>query len=126
MRDVVRTVTRIFHKPKIQFSSACSTLNADVIRVSVSRNFKPLSSLKLLTRQDWAAVGRLAREQILKHTAAGRDEHGRPFRPYSPSYAAQKRQAGASGRVDLMVSGQMLGAITVTPDDKGVTLAFGS
>lgn len=97
-----------------------------MLRVSIKKTVAPLASLKLLTREDWAAVGRLARQQILQHTDAGKDQNDRPFRPYSPAYAEQKRKAGASGRVDLMVSGQMLGAITVTPDDKGVTLAFSS
>jgi hypothetical protein len=78
----------------------------------------------LLTREDWAAVGRLAREQIITHTNEGTDEDGKAFAPYSKRYAEQKRKAGASTRVNLQVSGGMLGAITVEPDDAGVTLSF--
>jgi len=94
--------------------------------VSVQKNFGRLRDQKLLTKDDWAAIGRLAREQILQHTAAGRDETGAAFAPYSDGYQKAKSKAGASTRVNLTLSGAMLGAITVTPDDKGVTLGFAS
>jgi hypothetical protein len=95
-----------------------------VLTVTTSRNFGPLADAELVTRDDWGAVGRLAREQIIRHTNAGVDEDGKPFAPYSPKYAEQKRKTGASSRPNLQVSGGMLGAITVEPDNDGVTLSF--
>lgn len=92
--------------------------------VTVTRNFGPLTDQPLLTVQDWGRIGRLARERILARTKAGKDQHDAPFRPYSPGYAVRKSQMGGSPRVDLMVSGEMLRAITVEPDATGVTLAF--
>lgn len=92
--------------------------------LTVLRNFGPLTDLALLTRDDFAAVGRLARERIVRRTLQGYDEHDRPFAPYSPDYAAQKSKLGASPGVNLQLSGQMLNAITVEPDETGVTLSF--
>jgi len=83
-----------------------------------------LDELKFLTRDDWGRVGRLARERIVRRTLEGRDQHDNSFAPYSEGYAAAKREMGASGSVDLQLSGEMLRAITVEPDDTGVTLAF--
>lgn len=94
------------------------------VAITVTRNFGPLDEIDLVTREDWGRIGRLARERIVRRTQAGRDEHDQPFRPYSEAYAEQKVEAGASGRVDLQLSGEMLRAITVEPDDEGVTLSF--
>lgn len=90
--------------------------------VSISRNFGPLDELKFLTREDWGRVGRLARERIMRRTLDGRDQHDASFAPYSAAYAELK----GSSRVDLQLSGEMLRAITVEPDDLGVTLSFTS
>lgn len=92
--------------------------------MSVSRNFPPLTEQPLLTKDDWGRIGRLTRERILRRTMQGVSETGTPFAPYSPGYAAAKRKSGASDRVNLQVSGEMLRAITVEPDETGVTLAF--
>lgn len=96
------------------------------MRVSVSRNFGPLDQLQLLTREDWGRVGRLARERLVTRTLTGRDEHDKAFAPYSRGYAAVKAAQGASGRVDLQLSGEMLRGITVSPDETGVTLGLSS
>ncbi len=77
-----------------------------------------------MTKDDWGRVGRLARERVVLRTLQGRDEDDRAFQPYSAGYLEQKLEAGASGRVDLQLSGEMLRAITVEPDDTGVTLRF--
>ncbi len=95
-----------------------------MLSVQVETNFPPLADEKLLTREDWAAIGRMGREQILRHTAAGKDEDGNAFAPYSKGYAKRRRKAGHSDRVSLSLSGGMLGAIVVEPDDTGCTLAF--
>ena len=92
--------------------------------VSVTRNFGPLTDTVLLTRHDWARVGRLARERIVRRTLGGRSVDGAPFAAYSAGYRRAKDRIGASGTVNLQLSGDMLNAITANEDDTGVTLAF--
>jgi hypothetical protein len=94
------------------------------VGVEITRNFGPLTDLASLSRDEWGRVGRLARERIIRRTAQGKDIHDQPFRAYSPGYAEQKQKAGASGRVDLQVSGEMLRNISVEPDTDGVTVDF--
>ena len=94
------------------------------VSVTVEKNFGALADVKLLAREDWAAVGRLARERIVRHTTAGNDEDGKSFAPYSKGYAKQRAKEGLSTRVSLQLSGGMLQSITVEPDDTGVTLGF--
>ncbi len=94
--------------------------------VSVSRNFGPLTDTVLLTVSDWGRVGRLVRERIVTRTVEGRDEHGAAFAPYSAAYASRRAAEGMSTTPNLQVSGEMLRAITVEPDEAGVTLAFSS
>jgi hypothetical protein len=79
--------------------------------VTLRRNFPPLTDMQLVTREDWAAVGRLARERIIRRTVQGQGVNG-PFAPYSPKYAERKAQElGSASPVNLMVSGEMLRAI---------------
>lgn len=94
--------------------------------LAVTRNFGPLSEIDLLTRDDWARIGRLARERIVSRTISGTDVHGHAFAPYSEGYRLAKGRIGASGTVNLQLSGEMLRAIAVEPDEHGVTLAFSS
>src|SRR5262245_20604537 len=93
--------------------------------VTVSANFGPLKDLQLSSRALMREVGLLARERILRRTAAGRDEHDAAFRPYSPGYAERKAKELGSAGVNLQVSGAMLNAITISEvTDDSVTLAF--
>lgn len=85
---------------------------------------KEVANLPLLTVGDWRTIGREARELIIRRTLAGRDQRDQPFQAYSKGYAKQKKAIGASGRPNLQLSGDMLNAITVLPDEKGVTLSF--
>jgi hypothetical protein len=94
------------------------------VGVSVTRNFGPLTDVQVLTKSDWERVGRLARERIVLRTRQGRDRDDAPFKPYSASYAAAKAKELGAGPVNLTLSGEMLNAITIEADDKGVTLAF--
>jgi hypothetical protein len=94
------------------------------VAVSISRNFPPLDETVLVDKDDWGRIGRLARERIIRRTLEGKDEHGSPFQAYSDGYLKQREAAGKGSRVDLQLSGEMLRAITVEPDDDGVTLAF--
>lgn len=94
--------------------------------VTVTRNFGPLTDIPLVTKSDWGRVGRLARERIVARTVSGRDASGAPFKPYSKGYAKQMAAMGQSTMPDLQLSGEMLRAITVEPDERGVTLAFSS
>jgi len=54
---------------------------------------------------------RSAIASIRVRTSQGLDERGRPFRPYSPEYAERRREAGLGSRVDLHVTGAMLGSL---------------
>lgn len=96
-------------------------------RVTVKANFQPLKDLKLSTREVMREVGLLARERILRRTAAGIDQFDIPFRPYSAAYAKQKALELGGGRVNLQVSGAMLNAIQIIEvTDTTVTLGFSS
>ncbi len=94
-----------------------------VLSVTVEKNFGDLADIELLTREDWAATGRLAREYIVRHTT-GTDQSGKAFAPYSKGYAKARQKAGLSTRPSLQLSGAMLQSITVEPDANGVTLGF--
>jgi hypothetical protein len=95
------------------------------VGITVRRNFIALERPVLTTRDDMAAVGQLVRQRILERTARGVDAEGRPFAPYSEGYRDRKREElGATGNVDLTVSGEMLRAITMDVTDKKVTLYF--
>lgn len=92
--------------------------------VSVTRNFGPLDDIVLVSKEQWGRIGRQVRERIIRRTLQGRDEDDAAFAPYSPGYAAQKAKSGASTSVNLQLSGAMLQAIQVEPDDNGVTLTI--
>lgn len=99
--------------------------------VTVRRNFAPLTEAVRWTQEDWAAVGRLARERILARTLQGRDVDGQPFAPYSPGYLLQKDRAtgggfdvGGSARVNLTLSGEMLRGIQIVAHADRVELTF--
>lgn len=98
--------------------------------VRVTKNFRPLGDLQFITREDMAALGQELILRIRQRTAAGVDAEQRPFAPYSPKYAEQKGAtvfgAVASAlRVNLELTGAMLGAMTVTDvTDTSVTLGF--
>lgn len=49
-------------------------------------------------------LGERIADHIRKRTRSGRDERGRPFKPYSAAYAKRK----GSAKVDLTLSGDML------------------
>lgn len=93
--------------------------------VTIRRSFKPLTQLQLVTREDWSAIGRLARERIIRRTLQGTDAQGRAFAPYSPGYAKRKaEELGSASPVNLQVSGEMLRSIVVEAFDDHVTLTF--
>jgi hypothetical protein len=70
-------------------------------------------------------IGLLARERIIRRTAAGKDERGQPFRPYSAGYRERKAKELGGGTVNLQVSGAMLNALTIVEvTDRSVTLGF--
>lgn len=94
-------------------------------RVSVIRDFGPLTDLDLVTRDDLREVGLLARELIITRTLRGVDVNNLPFAPYSEGYAEQKQAALGTSQVNLQVSGNMLNQIAVVDvDDESVTLGW--
>lgn len=55
-----------------------------------------------------------AERRVLEKTAAGKDIHGAPFKPYSKQYRKAREKSGLSGaRVDLKSTGEMLGDISI-------------
>ena len=81
--------------------------------ITIRQNFAEFPS-RLLTRDTMREMGLLARETILRRTAAGKDKDGKPFAPYSLDYAQQKQDAlGTGGTPDLTVSGRMLGDLAI-------------
>lgn len=95
--------------------------------VTVRVNFKPLADFPLSTTELMREIGLLARERILRRTAAGMDQNDAAFAPYSPGYALTKAKELGSAGVNLQVSGAMLNAIVVTKvTEKSVTLEFSS
>ena len=93
--------------------------------IRVRRNFQDVLQVQLVTREDMSAVGQYVRQRILERTARGVDASGQAFQSYSPGYAERKQeQLGSSGAVDLMVSGEMLRAITYEATDRRVVVFF--
>lgn len=93
--------------------------------VIILRNFPPLTDLKLTSREVMHEVGLLARDRIYQRTISGRDQHGDPFAPYTPAYAAQKAKAVGTTGVTLQLSGAMLNAMRIVRvDDESVEIGF--
>ena len=82
--------------------------------MSVTRNFGRLDHIALTNKPLMRELALLARERIILRTRQGRDADGAPFRPYSPGYAARKRQEVAGPtQPNLTLSGAMLGDISI-------------
>lgn len=80
----------------------------------ITRNFPPLTDIKLTNRAVMREVGLLARERIIRRTRSGQDVDGAPFEPYSARYAAQKAAAvGGPTQPNLTLSGSMLNDIAI-------------
>jgi len=94
-------------------------------RVSIVRDFPHLTSIEVITRDDFREIGLLARETIVARTLRGVDAQHVPFAPYSERYAEQKQAALGTSAVNLQVSGNMLNQITIVDvDDESVTLGW--
>ena len=72
-----------------------------------------LEELRFSTADLMREVGLLARERIIRRTAAGVDAQGAAFTAYSPAYGKRKAKELGASPVNLMVSGNMLGSITL-------------
>ncbi len=91
--------------------------------IQVRRKFS-LKAIALTTQADMEAIGRLARERIIRRTVMGLLPGGGPMAPYSPGYAKQKAAELGSSAVNLTVSGEMLRSIQIIAEPKKVTLTF--
>lgn len=71
-------------------------------------------------------IGEQAIRAIQTRTRSGRDAEGRAFPAYSTGYArAKARELGASGTVNLTVSGDMLNGLQIIrATDTSVTLGW--
>lgn len=92
--------------------------------VTVRKNFS-LKAMALTTVADMEAIGRLARERIIRRTVMGQLSGGEAMPPYSQRYYDQKKSAlGSADPVNLQVSGEMLRNIQIVAEEKKVTLTF--
>lgn len=81
--------------------------------IVITKSFRDFPR-EIVTPEIMQELGLLAREAIIRRTAAGIDAEGKAFEPYSPEYAKQKQQAlGTGGTPDLQVSGRMLNDLQV-------------
>lgn len=81
----------------------------------------------IVNRKVLDSMAEEAKRRLLERTAAGRDMHGAPFKPYSKQYRKAREKIGLSGaRVDLKSTGEMLGGIsTGSNPDRGLsTVSF--
>ena len=93
-------------------------------KINIERNFKTLTDLKLVTKEDMREVGLLARERIVARTLRGQGVDG-AFAAYAPGYAEMKRAALGTSQVNLQVSGNMLNQMTIVDlTDDSVTLGW--
>lgn len=82
--------------------------------VTVRRTGPRLDEINLTNREVMREIGLLARERIIRRTAAGQDSRGAAFQPYSAAYSARKSKEGlGGGNVTLQVSGGMLRNIQI-------------
>ena len=95
-------------------------------QIRVTRTGTRFAEIVLARPRVMREIGEGLRARIVNRTRAGFDAAGRPFRPLSPGYAAQKQKAIGHSRADLTVSGRMLNDLRVYPAEKRVTLAFSS
>lgn len=84
------------------------------------------SRLQLTDKALMREIGLLAIETIRTRTRQGRDAEGRPFPPYSESYARRKaEEVGASGTPNLTLSGVLLNTIHIMEvTDTSVTIGW--
>mgnify|MGYP001615630862 FL=1 len=81
----------------------------------------------LVNRKTLDSMAEAAKRLVFERTAAARDVHGAPFKPYSKQYRKAREKRGLSGaRVDLKSTGEMLGDIsTGSNPDRGLsTVSF--
>lgn len=94
-------------------------------KIAITRNFKSLPDLALVTKSDMRDVGLLARERIIRRTLRGESVSGAAFAPYSKGYAETKRAAMGTSQVNLQVSGNMLNQMGIVElTDTTVTLGW--
>lgn len=87
--------------------------------------FEPLTKAIQWQQKDWQLIGEFIRNRIRTRTAQGVDGQNQPFAPYSQRYAKERLAAGLEvSPVNLLVSGDMLNAITVKATKNGVTVSF--
>ena len=79
----------------------------------------------IFTRSDLVRIGAKAIETVTQRCAKGLNVNDRAGKQLSPSYRARKIALGQPGIRNLMLSGAMLGSMTVVEADQGhVTIGF--
>jgi hypothetical protein len=82
----------------------------------------------LITAQLLVDMAEEVRSAILKRTARGLDYKGKPFKPYSRRWKAERRKRGKqTSRVDLNFTGRMLGDVLtmIDPASGRAVVSFG-
>ncbi len=73
----------------------------------------------------FARIGTLLSFRIKRRTERGVDVHGRPFEPYSDSWAEERRARGRqTGTVDLNFSGRMWASLATNAEQNSVEVFF--
>lgn len=86
----------------------------------------PKIEFKLSDKQVMSQIGAAIKLDVRKRTQSGTDVHGKAFKSYKTSSSKSRGRRGRNtGRVDLLDTGRMLGAITTTKvTDKEVHVGF--
>jgi len=75
--------------------------------------------------ETFSEVGNFIIASILQRTSEGKDYKGRLFKPYTPRYRMFREEKGLpTDKVDLMVSGSMLSAMTFKTSNDRVSVFF--
>jgi hypothetical protein len=93
--------------------------------VQITRDFPPLTELRLTTVEVMREIGDLAIERIVRRTRQGDGLTG-ALAPYTTGYARLKAaELGTASPVNLTVSGDLLNTLQIVGvDDRSVTLGW--
>jgi len=102
------------------------SLEARMDGIDKLRDFIEDVKKNLVNRKVLESMAADAKERVLERTAAGKDVHGAPFKPYSKPYRKAREKRGLSGkRVDLKSTGEMLGDISIeSSPDRGLSTVY--
>jgi len=87
-----------------------SGVNAQRIAESIKREIS--ENIEAGAEKVIKVAGAYARDRVRERTIGGKDARGKPFKKYTTAYQKRKAKLGKyRGKVDLMLSGGMLGSV---------------